>query len=112
MVVAPAHLFNKGFSTMIKCFDKVHAVVGARLMRRTDFADGSHVYTGALVEAAAPPPKRVHLAVERLLARAGIQASAGKFKVATLDIAFANAGLSLQERMHAKDMLARADLLD
>jgi hypothetical protein len=95
-----------------RILDKLHATtVGARLVRQTTFSDGSTVITDALDAAAAPPLKRVPLEIERILARAGVKPTTGKFKVADLDAAFAKAGMSTTERLRTKAKLAEAGLL-
>jgi hypothetical protein len=98
-----------------KIFDKLHASpVGVRLMRETTFSDGSKAITDHLTAAAAPPLKRVPLAIERLLARAGIKSvpGTGKLKVADIDAAFTKAGMSVVARLRAKAQLVEAGLLD
>jgi hypothetical protein len=97
----------------VKVFDKLHASpVGVRLVRETTFSDGSKAITDHLTAATAPPPKRVPLAVERLLARAGIKSTTGKYRVADLDAAFTKAGMSVVDRLRAKDALHCAGLID
>jgi hypothetical protein len=98
-----------------KIYDRVHAgPVGVRLVRQTTFSDGSVAITDHLTAAAAaaPAPKRVPLEIERLLARAGIKPTTGKFRVADLDAAFAKANMSTVERMRAKAKLFESGLLD
>jgi hypothetical protein len=113
---APAPFFNPTPKDKLddQVFDKVHAVgpVGVRLVRQTTFADGSSVITDSLTAATAPAPKRVPLATERLLARAGIKSTTGKYRVADLDAAFTKAGMSVVDRVRAKAQLVEAGLLD
>jgi N-acetylglucosamine-6-phosphate deacetylase len=99
----------------VKVFDKLHASpVAVRLIRETTFSDGTKAITDALDAAAAPPPKRVPLEIQRLLASAGIKSvpATGKLKVADLDVAFIKAGMSTVQRMRAKAQLYEAGLLD
>jgi hypothetical protein len=56
---------------------------------------------------ALPPP------VARLLRQVGIQANAStKIPMHMINQAFRDAKMTLQERMHAKDLLARAGMID
>jgi hypothetical protein len=51
--------------------------------------------------------------VARLLRRVGIRADAAtKIPMHMIDQAFSDAGMSLRDRMHAKDLLARAGFID
>jgi hypothetical protein len=59
----------------------------------------------------ARPPLPAH--IDRLLATAGLpRHPAGKFSLAQVDSALRKAGMTIDERMAAKDALHRSHLLD
>jgi hypothetical protein len=61
----------------------------------------------------ASKPATLPASIERLLASAALtHVPRGKFPIAVVDAAFKRAGMSIADRMAAKDALHRAHLID